>query len=217
MRRASGPTAPSRRDLLAAFPEAVSSRAVCRSLRLDQGRLRRARPTSPRGHHPIGAGGGPRRRPPWRAAEARGVTASPGRRAADTQTGHGARRIADAFAERPRRRAARRSSRMSSPATPMPRQRRHRPARRSMPAPTSSRSGCPTATRSPTARRSSVRRTPRSGGRLARGLASRLIEQIGAARPDVPLVPMGYANQVIGGGDGEAVGCGDWPVPAQQG
>lgn len=33
----------------------------------------------------------------------------------------------------------------------------------------------------------------------------RLIERIGAKRPDVPLVPMGYANQVIGGGDGEAV------------
>ncbi|MEO5885973.1 MAG: tryptophan synthase subunit alpha [Candidatus Limnocylindrales bacterium] len=33
----------------------------------------------------------------------------------------------------------------------------------------------------------------------------RLIERIGAARPDMPLVPMGYANQVIGGGDGEAV------------
>jgi tryptophan synthase alpha chain len=33
----------------------------------------------------------------------------------------------------------------------------------------------------------------------------RLIERIGAARPALPLVPMGYANQVIGGGDGEAV------------
>ena len=33
----------------------------------------------------------------------------------------------------------------------------------------------------------------------------RLIERIGAARPDLPLVPMGYANQVIGGGDGEVV------------
>ena len=33
----------------------------------------------------------------------------------------------------------------------------------------------------------------------------RLIERIGAARPDLPLVPMGYANQVIGGGDGEGV------------
>jgi tryptophan synthase alpha chain len=33
----------------------------------------------------------------------------------------------------------------------------------------------------------------------------RLIERIGGQRPDVPLVPMGYANQVIGGGDGEAV------------
>ena len=40
---------------------------------------------------------------------------------------------------------------------------------------------------------------PRSTGSL------RLIERIGAARPDLPLVPMGYANQVIGGGDGEAV------------
>jgi tryptophan synthase alpha chain len=33
----------------------------------------------------------------------------------------------------------------------------------------------------------------------------RLIERIGAARPDLPLVPMGYANQVISGGDGTAV------------
>ena len=33
----------------------------------------------------------------------------------------------------------------------------------------------------------------------------RLLERIGAARPNLPLVPMGYANQVIGGGDGEAV------------
>ncbi|MEX1173743.1 MAG: tryptophan synthase subunit alpha [Chloroflexota bacterium] len=32
-----------------------------------------------------------------------------------------------------------------------------------------------------------------------------LIERIGAARPDLPLVPMAYANQVIGGGDGAAV------------
>jgi tryptophan synthase alpha chain len=33
----------------------------------------------------------------------------------------------------------------------------------------------------------------------------RLLERIGAARPDLPIVPMGYANQMIGGGDGEAV------------
>jgi tryptophan synthase alpha chain len=33
----------------------------------------------------------------------------------------------------------------------------------------------------------------------------RLIERIGAERPDLPLVPMGYANQIIGGGDGETV------------
>jgi tryptophan synthase alpha chain len=31
-----------------------------------------------------------------------------------------------------------------------------------------------------------------------------LIERIASARPDVPLVPMAYANQVIGGGDGAA-------------
>ncbi|MBA2700914.1 MAG: tryptophan synthase subunit alpha [Chloroflexi bacterium] len=43
----------------------------------------------------------------------------------------------------------------------------------------------------------------RAGATLERSL--RLIERIGAARPGLPLVPMGYANQVIGGGDGEAV------------
>ena len=42
-----------------------------------------------------------------------------------------------------------------------------------------------------------------AGATLERSL--RLIERIGAARPDLPLVPMGYANQVIGGGEGEAV------------
>ena len=33
----------------------------------------------------------------------------------------------------------------------------------------------------------------------------RLVERIAAARSDVPIVPMGYANQIIGGGDGSAV------------
>jgi tryptophan synthase alpha chain len=42
-----------------------------------------------------------------------------------------------------------------------------------------------------------------AGATLERSL--RLIERIGAARPGLPLVPMGYANQVIGGGDGETV------------
>jgi tryptophan synthase alpha chain len=42
-----------------------------------------------------------------------------------------------------------------------------------------------------------------SGATLEASL--RLIERIGAARPNLPLVPMGYANQVIGGGDGDAV------------
>ncbi len=31
-----------------------------------------------------------------------------------------------------------------------------------------------------------------------------LLERIGSARPNLPLVPMAYANQVIGGGDGAA-------------
>ena len=42
-----------------------------------------------------------------------------------------------------------------------------------------------------------------AGATLERSLG--LIERIGAARPDLPLVPMAYANQVLGGGDGEAV------------
>jgi tryptophan synthase alpha chain len=42
-----------------------------------------------------------------------------------------------------------------------------------------------------------------AGATLERSL--RLIERIGAARPDLPLVPMAYANQVLGGGDGEGV------------
>jgi tryptophan synthase alpha chain len=42
-----------------------------------------------------------------------------------------------------------------------------------------------------------------AGATLERSL--RLIERIGAARPDLPLVPMGYANQVLGGGDGQAI------------
>lgn len=33
----------------------------------------------------------------------------------------------------------------------------------------------------------------------------RLIERIAMARPDLPVVPMAYANQVLGGADGEAV------------
>lgn len=43
----------------------------------------------------------------------------------------------------------------------------------------------------------------RAGATLEGSL--RLIERIAAARPGLPIVPMGYANQVIGGGDGEAV------------
>jgi tryptophan synthase alpha chain len=43
----------------------------------------------------------------------------------------------------------------------------------------------------------------RAGATLDRSLA--LIDRIAAARPGVPLVPMGYANQLIGGGDGAQV------------
>jgi tryptophan synthase alpha chain len=43
----------------------------------------------------------------------------------------------------------------------------------------------------------------RAGATLDRSVA--LISAIAAARPDVPLVPMCYANQIIGGGDGRAV------------
>lgn len=43
----------------------------------------------------------------------------------------------------------------------------------------------------------------RAGATLDGSVA--LIREISAARPDVPLVPMCYANQIIGGGDGRAV------------
>lgn len=45
-----------------------------------------------------------------------------------------------------------------------------------------------------------------SGAALAAGATTErsleLVSRIAAERPDLPLVPMGYANQVIGGGDG---------------
>jgi len=43
----------------------------------------------------------------------------------------------------------------------------------------------------------------KAGATLERSL--RLIERVGTARPDIPIVPMAYANQVLGGGDGAAV------------
>ncbi len=42
-----------------------------------------------------------------------------------------------------------------------------------------------------------------AGATLERSVA--LLAEIGAARPGVPLVPMCYANQIVGGGDGRAV------------
>ena len=42
----------------------------------------------------------------------------------------------------------------------------------------------------------------RAGATLEHALT--LIERIGAARPDLALLPMAYANQIIGGGDGAA-------------
>jgi tryptophan synthase alpha chain len=48
-----------------------------------------------------------------------------------------------------------------------------------------------------------------SGTALAAGAtldrSIELLRRVGAARPGLPLVPMAYANQVIGGGDGRAV------------
>jgi tryptophan synthase alpha chain len=41
-----------------------------------------------------------------------------------------------------------------------------------------------------------------AGGTFAASLE--LLERIGAARPNLPIVPMAYANQVLGGGDGAA-------------
>ena len=103
-------------------------------------------------------------------------------------------------------RGARRSSRTSSPATRTPRRACGSPSPPPTPARTCSRSACRTRTRSPTAPRSSGRRAWRSraGATLDGSLA--LIERIAAARPGVPLVPMAYANQVIGGGDGAGRG-----------
>ena len=43
----------------------------------------------------------------------------------------------------------------------------------------------------------------RAGATLDRSVA--LLRSISAARPDLPLVPMCYANQILGGGDGRAV------------
>ena len=111
--------------------------------------------------------------------------------------------------------AARRSSRTSSPAIPTRTTSLASPSPPSTPVRTCSRSACRTRTRSRTAPPSSGRPGgARRGGHLERSL--RLIERIAAARPDVPLVPMGYANQLIGGGDGEAVAR-RWPGPAWPG
>ena len=118
-----------------------------------------------------------RRRP----ADRRGVRPRPGR---GPRRAHPVRRRRlpgrrHELRDRPRRGRRRRRPARGRPAVLGPaRRRRDAPARVA-------------ASRSPPARRSSAR--------------SRLIERIGAARPDLPLVPMGYANQVIGGGDGEAV------------
>ena len=83
----------------------------------------------------------------------------------------------------------------------MPRPRtssRSRPSTR----PPSQRSGCRTRTRSRTAPRSSAQATPRllAGSTLDGSFA--LVRRVARARPGIPLVTMGYANQLIGGGDG---------------
>ena len=71
-----------------------------------------------------------------------------------------------------------------------------------MPGPTCSRSGCPYS--DPLADGATLQRASQGalagGATFDRSLA--LVARIAAARPAVPLVPMGYANQLIGGGDG---------------
>ena len=105
---------------------------------------------------------------------------------------------------RPCRRPDRARSRTSSRAIRTRRRACGSPSPRSTPGPTSSRSGCRTPTRSPTARRSSAPRRSRSRAGATLDGSLRLIERIAAARPATPIVPMGYANQFLGGGDGAA-------------
>ena len=118
------------------------------------------------------------------------------RRTPTTRPGRDASRARSHAAARRRPRRAHpvcrgRATRTRTPA-------RHRVSRRSMRAPTCSRSACRTRTRSRTARRSSARarRRSRAGTTLERSIE--LVGRIRAARPGVPLVTMGYVNQVIG-------------------
>ena len=122
--------------------------------------------------------------------------------ASGTNETAGARRIARSVRRRPGRRPGRARSRTSSPAT-RTRRRASRPrSPRSTPAPTCSRSAC--RTRDPLADGATLQRASQvalaAGATLDGALA--LIERIARGAPGVPLVPMGYANQFIGGGDG---------------
>ena len=179
--------------------------------RRDGGRGRRLADRGGRPHRPVGS----RRQGPRDVrALARGARVVIGRqrRAAPTRAAPARTRprapsgSRAAFAAAHARRAGPPSSRTSSPATRTRRRATGPPSPRSTRAPTSSSSACRTPTRWPTARRSSGHRgvALRNGATLEGSLA--LIERIAAARPSIPLVPMGYANQFIGGGDGTGIG-----------
>ena len=196
--RPRGPAAAPRRDRgqrAATGPRRRSSWSGC------PGAATRTSRRSGGGSRRTGRDGGRRRPPP--------------RRPAGTNDTAGARRIAAAFAAAARRRPGRadpvRRRRLSRRGHQLSRRR----SPRSTPAPTSSSSACRTRTRSPTARRSSARRRSRFANGATLEGSLRLIERIAAARPDIPIVPMGYANQFIGGGDGTRGGPAAGRAPAR--
>ena len=173
------------------------------------------------------AGGGDRPRRPFRsrrqgpvpvrplARGARDVSAVAAPPADVARTGRPAPGALPRPSRPPTRPAGSRSSRTSSPATrtrpracgsPRRDRRRRRPPR-----------GRPAVLRSARRRRDPPARVAgraRNGATLEGSL--RLIEEIAAARPATPIVPMGYANQFLGGGDGRAAadGCRGRAPPA---
>ena len=126
-------------------------------------------------------------------------------------------RIQAAFEAAQSRGPGRARARTSSPAIRTSRRATRPRSRASTPARTCSRSGCRTPIRSPTARRSSE---PPSAALKAGATfdgSIELVRRIAESRPRVPLVPMCYANQVIGGGDGREAATRASPTPARRG
>ena len=205
--RASARRSSSRPTCIAAFPESVDGRRRTSAGSAGSASSSRARRARCRGR--------PRRRSrsAWRRtapkamrARARGGAAmSADRRSRPPAHQRHRRRAPDRRGVRP---GARRGSRRPDPlrrrrVPGRRRELRRSPAPPSTPAPTCSRSACRTRTRSPTARPSSGRRRARSPP-ARRSTASLALRPAASPRParTCPLVPMGYANQLIGGGDG---------------